>query len=523
MSSEFHATRNLLPDLCNEVSSLEPHNPFHTRAFADAMRALGAQPWLLYTVEQGRIRKGCLGFLKSGRLNRSLEIPSVACLSQGDIFWVDLVNFCRQERVSYLTLGSFASTVADIPMLPGETARRPRIEYILDLQNPDLWSQLVSNHRRNIQKAKKAGVVVERTIAPEACYDHLCLQDASMERRLNRGEQVNGEAQMRNFVAFVKHHSGELFRAVCDGKTLSSILVLHASKGAYYHSAGTSPEGMTIGASHFLVQHVAEILRAEGIERFNLGGADAGSLGLKRFKKGFGAEEIGLQCATFYLGSPLRRKVTSAIHSLTEDPLSLIRDLVGRVDKYYVYSCKPEDIGECAPLQGTEFRKITDEELLYAASQHAEMKMYKEKFEKSMINDAYGVYVNGALAHVSWLVPADHDRLGKERNVKLTDGEAEITHAATLHQFRNRGLYTYAIRCMVGICKQQKIRRLFMITGIDNLASQKGIQKAGLRPAGRIWRVKYRHFGGKSFAIRGHRLVGLFSPLLRLLKKNLPD
>jgi len=520
MSAEFYATKDLRRDLCNEISALEPQNPFHTLAYADAMRALGAQPWLLYTAEHGCVLKGCLCFLRSGWLNRSLEIPSIPCFAPDDMFWKNLVSLSRQQRVSQLSLNSFASSATQIPTLPGEISRRPRIEYVLDLQKPDLWSGISTNHRRNIQKAQKAGILVERSITPEACHDHVRLQDVSMERRMSRGEEVRADAQIRTSVALLEHHSGELFRATCGDKTLSSILVLHATKGAYYHSAGTSPEGMASGASHFLIRQVAEILRGEGIEQFNLGGADASNLGLERFKRGFGAREIRLESVDFYLASPLRKKATAAIRSLRDDPLSLIHDLAGRVDKYRVYCCKPEDIGECAPPVGTEFRKITDQELLQAASQHTEMQMYKKKYEKFGINDAYGVYVDGSLAHVSWLVPADHDRLGKDRNVKLMPGEAEITHAATLGQYRNRGLYTYAIRCLVGICRQRKIRRVFMITGSDNLASQMGIEKAGLQPAGRIWHVKYRHLGGRSLVIRGHRLLGLFSSLQFLLPKR---
>jgi hypothetical protein len=520
MAAEFHANRDLTRDLCNELAGLEPHNPFRTLAYANAMRDMGTQPWLLCLKEKDRIVGGCLGFLKVGRLNRILEIPSVPFVPPGSLFWTGLVDFCHKTRVSELLVNSFASKSADIPMLPGEMGRRTRVEYTVPLFQSDLLSAMSSNHRRNSLKAQKAGVLIERSKTVEACQDHAGLQDMSMVRRMRRGEQVAADAEVRTSFALLEHQAGELFRATCGGEILSSILILRASKGAYYHSAGTSSKGMASGASHFLIRQVAEILREEGLEQFNLGGADANNPGLERFKKGFGAQEVLLEAAGFCLASPLRRKTTAAIRSLRDDPLSLIHDLTGRVERYCVYCCKPEDIGECAAPIGAEFRKIPDQELLHAARQHTEMQMYKKKYEQFGINDAYGVYVDGVLAHVSWLVPADHDRLCNDRNVKLLTGEAEITHAATLGQFRNRGLYTYAIRCLVGICRQQKIRRVYMITGRDNLASQKGIEKAGLRPAGRIWRVKYRHLGGRSLVIRGHRLLRLFSSLMFLLRKR---
>jgi len=506
MAVEFHAIPGLTQDLCLELAALEPLNPFRSLGYANAMKATGMQPWLLCLKDENRLLGGCIGFMKVGRLNRSLDIPSVPPLPSDSPFWTSLLDFCRKNRITELGLNSFASQSSSIPSLPGELRRKPRVEYGLRLSQSDPLSRMSSNHRRNVQKAQKAGVLAEKSKSVEACRDHARLQNSSMERRMRRGEQVIADSQARTSAALLEHKSGELFRATCGGEILSSILVLRAAKGAYYHSAGTSTRGMAVGASHFLIRHVAETLQAEGIEFLNLGGADASNPGLERFKKGFGTEEIHLESGSFYLASPLRQKCNAAIRSLREDPMALIRDLAGRVEEYCVYCCKPEQIADIAGPSGVEFRKMTDEELLLAAEQHSEMSMYKEKYAKFRLNDAYGVYVDGDLAHVSWLVPAEHDRLNGERNVKLADGEAEITHAVTLSRYRNRGLYTYAIRRLVDVCGQQNIRRIYMITGSDNLASQRGIQKAGLRPAGRICRVKYRHLGGRSFAIRGHRL-----------------
>ena len=511
MGAEFHASSEFTRESCAEIAALDPCNPFCTFEYAESMRALGTQPWVLSVRQDGRAVEGCLGFLRAGRLNRSLEIPSVPSLVSGDIFWTGLIDLCREKRVGGLSVGSFASSSAAIPMLPGEAGRRARVEHVLTLGDSGLWSKMSSNHRRNIQKAQKAGVLIERGVTAEACLEHARLQDASMERRMSRGEQVIADAQVRTSAALVKYQAAELFRAMAGESLLSSILILKAQRGGYYHSAGTTPEGMAIGASHYLIRQVAETLRAEGIEKLNLGGADASNPGLERFKRGFGAQEIHLESADFYLASPLRRKATAALRAWRDDPIGLIRDLAGSVDEYNVYSCKPQDIEQGVAPAGAEFRKITDQELLEAANQHAEMNRYKKIYEKSLINDAYGVYLDGALAHVSWLVHADHDRVAEERNVKLRTGEAEITHAVTLDQYRNRGLYSYAIRCLAGVCERCNIRRVFMITGSDNAASRKGIEKAGLRSAGRIWRVKNRHLGGRSFAIRGHRLNGLLS------------
>jgi hypothetical protein len=316
MPAEFHASQDFTRDLCDQVASLEPHNPFHTFAYAAAMKDLGTQPWLLYTVEQGRIVSGCLGILKSGRLNRALEIPSVPDLASGDAFWMALERFCHQARIGHLDVESFGSSAAEIPSLRGEIARRARTEYVLNLENPNLLSDVSTNHRRNIQKAQKVGVIIDRSNSPRECELHARLQDASMERRMNRGERVSVDAKIRTSAVLLEHHAGELFRATLEGQVYSSILILRASQGAYYHSAGTSRQGMAIGASHFLISRVAEILRTEGIKRFNLGGADACNPGLERFKTGYGARALHLEAAQFSLGNPLQRGIGAALSFL---------------------------------------------------------------------------------------------------------------------------------------------------------------------------------------------------------------
>ena len=504
MCSEFHATEELSDELCNQISSVEPLNPFRTFAYWQAMKELGARPALLYVSEQGRVTGGCFGLVRSGRMNTTMEIPSSPPASIDETFWSGLLNLCRKQRVSELIVESFASESVSIPSLPGEMNRRKRVEHVLDLRTARL--SMATNHRRNIQKAEKTGVTVERTRAVEACLQHALLQDASMQRRIALGEKVSADAQTRTPAALLRHQAGELFRALLGEQVLSSILILRSPRAAYYHSAGTSAEGMAIGASHFLISQVIEVLRRENIELFNLGGADTSNPGLERFKKGFGSREVTLESASFYLSSPLRRKLAAAFHSLKDDPVGLFKDLAGRAEDYRVYSCRPVEIAEPVLPPEVEFRKITDPELLEVADKHPEMKIQREKYEQLSVNDAYGLFVDGVLAQVSWLVPAAHDRLSRERNVKLRDGESEITHAVTLTKFRNRGLYAHAIQCLMGICRTQGVSRVYMIAGSDNVASQKGIEKAGLRPAGRIWRLRYRHLGGRSFAIRGHRL-----------------
>jgi len=94
---------------------------------------------------------------------------------------------------------------------------------------------------------------------------------------------------------------------------MSSGLVLRSRTGAYYQTAGNSPEGLKLGSSAFLTLQIAVILQQEGISLFNVGGSGADNPGLRRFKAGFGAREIELQAAAFCPRSVVERKVHGAL------------------------------------------------------------------------------------------------------------------------------------------------------------------------------------------------------------------
>ena len=329
MTAEFHAEENPSNGLLDEACALAPTNPFFSQAFVHAMAALGYRPWLLSLRNGSRLLAVGVGLMKSGRLNRSLEFTSLPVPDAPELFWERTVRFCRDLRVSYLEVNSFASTPQRIPALPGELARRARTEYLIDLRSLTPWSGLSSNHKRNVKLAEKAGLQVRSQSDAQACHDHLRLVRASLDRRRARGETVADGGDAETLMAYARSGLAEWFQAVKAGEVHSSILVLKAARGAYYQSAGTSPEGMAQGASPFLICQTAAALRDRGMDVFNLGGADEHDAGLQRFKAGFGAASVELQATRLYLGSALKRKLTTAAALLRSESLSFRKQLGG--------------------------------------------------------------------------------------------------------------------------------------------------------------------------------------------------
>jgi hypothetical protein len=299
----FRVYRHPSRELCERMAVLSPANPFMTAAYLEARATLGGEPLIIALEDDERMYAACSALIRTGYLTRSLEVVSLPLLPEPDVFWRSLQGWCRRERVSQLEVNSFGSEQVSIPDLNGETSRRSRCEYVLDLRDQRWGDDMSSNHLRNVKRARKAHVSVHRSGDAEACRLHASLMASSMTRRRERGEQVPDDTaiEVSEVMALAQRGAGELFQVLVEGRVLSSILVLHSARGGYYHSAGTSPEGMSCGASHLLVHDIAVTLHAEGKWQFNLGGVSEPGSGLEQFKRGFGARGIDLQavqCST---------------------------------------------------------------------------------------------------------------------------------------------------------------------------------------------------------------------------------
>lgn len=311
-----------VPSIVMELGALSPDNPLVTESYFEYRRSTGWDSLVLgLRSERNTLEVGCGAFLRKGRLNTTLEISSLPGISSVSPFWSGLWQYCKEKEVTMLKLGTFCSP-SDI-VFPDNFKRcvtKNRCEFRVPLAgNPR--KGLSKNHSRNAKKATKAGLQVIRTAAASAAVEHQALQNKSMNRRRSKGESgLPGSISLEGPRALLESGAGELFQAVRNGEILSSVLVLLAPKGGYYQSAGTSPEGMNLGASHFLILAIAEELQAAGAEVFNLGGADEGST-LARFKAGFGAEPVRLVARDCDMGplwlrcaSGAFRKMNSLIH-----------------------------------------------------------------------------------------------------------------------------------------------------------------------------------------------------------------
>jgi Acetyltransferase (GNAT) domain len=312
-----------------ELSAAAPDNPFATTAYLEARRRAGWATWAIAEVDtDGHLHGGCAAFVAARGPFRKLEIPSLPAEQSSSPFWETLRELCGRQTITKLELGTFNSPLGvEIPEI-GSCTFRTRCEFILDLGG-DPYARLTNRHRANIKRAEKAGLVIRQTRAAAAVEVHQGLIGHSMDRRRFRGENVPAVEASLDAITLIESGAGNLYQAVAGDTVLSSALVLRAPQGAYGHSTGTSPEGMKVGASHYLIHSISKELGAEGVPTLNFGAADQGS-GLARYKRDFGTQMRCLPSATCYIGPASRRRLYQATESMRRERQALVRWLKDR-------------------------------------------------------------------------------------------------------------------------------------------------------------------------------------------------
>lgn len=312
----FRAILDPGPEEISRIAALDPSNPFHTSEYAAVRRDLGARLIAFFEEGSDQALSGCLGTVTHGRLNSRLEITSLPVIADPAVFWPGLFDESRRLGMSGLNLNSFASKQVIIPDSAERAWHKRRCEFVLDLRIPDLFAIMNRRHRRQIKAARSAGLKLIRADGEHARETHVRMANANLDRLRGRGESIDAQITRTEVDAFLDHRAGWLFQAIGETETFSSLLVAVSQSGAYGQSSGTSFDGRDIGASHFLFHETACYLKSEGIELFNLGGADEHNAGLHEFKSGMGSARVDLESAEFFLGGRLKKFATGLVSLL---------------------------------------------------------------------------------------------------------------------------------------------------------------------------------------------------------------
>lgn len=424
-------------------------------------------------------------------------------------FWSECLEGLRRMKIHSANVLTFGALNTNYPDSRPFTSLIERWEYRIRTEGYSIDS-LHPKHRNMVRRSVREGLEFRTSSSATSYGKHVELKVQSMKKRLSRGEDVSIPQEKSFERHLLDSGAAVLYHAFLGEETVSSAMVVLSREGGYLLSAGTSDKGMKIGASNALIFHVASSLD-EG-RTFNLGGVTREEKGLKRYKERFGGEAIYLPTCLIVLRRSLRRKAASAMRKLVNSPGVFLRDHFISISRYEHYTVDlTEEMDEPALPEITPVSPERD------ASQ------LRESFPKvaakiELYGGAEGAFAlrqGEKIAHISWMISSERERAFEEANVLLKSDQVEATHCYTLEEFRGRSLYPRMIRFLMGEAFRNGYSSLHMITSISNIASQKGIQKAGLQRVGRIFRMKLLRFLKKPLIItvRPHRafLSGMIS------------
>ena len=202
-------------------------------------------------------------------------------------FWELFQGWCEANRVA-TTVIRFHSLFAN----HGYAGGGMQLERYADttgwrLDQPDLFAGMDGSHRTSCRKALKEGVSVRISPAPEQISGFVELYEATM-RRLAAGDFYVFPQDYWDSLTGPLRERVVLADALEDGAVVASALCLATQPWLHYHLSAASERGRAVGAANLVLYETAEWARAQGFERFHLGGGVGGKEdSLAAFKRRF--------------------------------------------------------------------------------------------------------------------------------------------------------------------------------------------------------------------------------------------
>jgi hypothetical protein len=243
--------------------------PFH-------LRSLSAEPWCPRGLDAFDVASpyGYGGPFSWGR-------PAA------DGFWRALGAWARDARVvsGFLRRGLFRSQL--LPLPAGETLAAENVVRDLRLPPESIWMDYEHKVRKNVNKARRAGLRDSFDPRCERLADLVAIYRSTMDRR-NASAFYRFESSF--FEALLRALPGKaiLFHVLdASDRVLSSELVLASTRHLYSFLGGTLPEALPLGANDLLKHAIVGWGQEQGKEAFVLGGGARPGDSIFRYKRSF--------------------------------------------------------------------------------------------------------------------------------------------------------------------------------------------------------------------------------------------
>lgn len=191
------------------------------------------------------------------------------------------------------------------------------LNFLIDLTSPEeqLWQNIRSNARRNIQKARKSGV----EIAEVSAMEDLPAVYALLQQVYRRIQVPLPHESLFRAALKILHPRGMLRILLARHQDVDiGVLLLLLHKGViYYWYTGTLREYAEYRAGDLLVWHTLELGRRAGLKLFDFGGGGRPDeeYGVRDFKAKFGGDLVNFG-RNVCVHAPARLKLSTAGYQL---------------------------------------------------------------------------------------------------------------------------------------------------------------------------------------------------------------
>jgi hypothetical protein len=204
----------------------------------------------------------------------------------GPAFWRELEGWLADEKVvsSFTRLSLFPDQQLQPPSDP--EVLFPNVVRSLDLDPEALWKNYAHKVRKNVNKARRGNLRVERDTSGQHLAEFLEIYASTMDRRDARAEYYFSETFFRHIVEQL--NGSFVFFHVFDGERIvSTELVLVSTRYLYSFLGGTREDAFDKRPNDLLKHEVIEWGHREGKVAFVLGGGYSGEDGIYKYKQSF--------------------------------------------------------------------------------------------------------------------------------------------------------------------------------------------------------------------------------------------
>lgn len=293
------------PQWDETVSSFADANTFHTSSWAKTLKlSYRYQP--LYAVWEKGGQPVCLVPLMeiksilTGRRGVSLPFTDwCPIISDGSLSHSDLLEELmvkgNSRKWKTLELRESEEPVAE------DSASSAYLVHELDLKpgEDDLFGQFRGSTKRNIRKAAKLGVTIVEDNSPGGMKEFCRL---NVITRRDHGLPPQPAVFFNNlYKNIISQGGGRILLAKHENCTVAASIYLCFNGKALYKYGASDRSQQHLRANNLLMWEAIRRYAGEGARSLHFGKTDSDQSGLLQFKRGWGAEERGLQYHKFRL------------------------------------------------------------------------------------------------------------------------------------------------------------------------------------------------------------------------------